>query len=105
MPDFDTDPKMMREQQDKDTPEHLARDETLAHPGASDSDAASRDDRRKALRTGTGDSTAQMDAILDANHAEAGAGGTPSGEDEEAAEKSASHRAGLARSGRSRLDD
>ncbi|MEX6507080.1 hypothetical protein [Jiella sp. M17.18] len=103
MADSDTDPKMMRAQQDRDTPEHIARDETAPRREAGDTDAASAADRERALAGGTANSVDQMDAILGANRAGHGAQATAA--DEAEAEGEASGKAGLVRSGRSRLED
>ncbi len=47
MPDLDTDPSMMREQQDRDTPQFIGEDKSRAGE-RSDSDAGSRTDREAA---------------------------------------------------------
>ncbi|MEC5323277.1 hypothetical protein [Aurantimonas sp. A3-2-R12] len=50
MPDLDTDPSMMREQQDRDTPQSIGTDTSPARE-SSDSDARSRADR-EAVKAG-----------------------------------------------------
>ncbi|MCQ0988128.1 hypothetical protein [Jiella marina] len=96
MPEFDTDPKMMREQQDKDTPEEISRDETARRSDASDSDFESKKQREAAL-AGEGVDEEQMASILRQNQ-QPNDKPTP-------AEAESEEGHGLARSGRSRLED
>lgn len=79
MSGFDTDPKMMRGQQDKDTPETIEADERAAKTGRSDLDAASRRDR-EAAKAPEGEDAASanetMDDVFNENRAAAGSGRT-----------------------------
>ena len=93
MPDFDTDPKMMREQQNRDTPEDLTRGEGRRE--AADSDADSRRQRREAI-AGKGDGEEQMEAILRQNR-QVGRSG------EGSAAQAGHPKKGLVRRGRSLL--
>ena len=93
MPDFDTDPKMMREQQNADTPEDITRGERRRE--ATDSDAESARERQEAI-AGKGDGEEQMEAILRQNRNESGPNTSSSVE--------AGHpKKGLVRRGRSLL--
>ena len=71
MADQNPDPKMMRAQQDRDTPEHIAPDETRASAGHSDSDAASRRDRESAKAGLAPNGQEQMASILEQNGGDA----------------------------------
>ncbi|MCE7029868.1 hypothetical protein [Jiella avicenniae] len=93
MPDFDTDSKMMREQQNRDTPEDVTRGD--ARPEAADSDDASSRERRAAI-SGGGDGEEQMEAILRQNRQETGAS-------EGSTAKAGHPKKGLVRRGRSLL--
>lgn len=93
MPDFDTDPRMMREQQNMDTPEDITRGEERRE--AADSDAKSHHQRQDAI-AGRGDGEEQMEAILRQNR-EAGAS------DAGASAKPGHPKKGLVRGGRSLL--
>ena len=98
MADLSTEPKMMRSQQDKDTPETISEDELAPRKEARDSDEASGRDRELSK---TGEATyanEQMNSIFEQN----GGGGTKVAPDEAAATDG---RQGLVRSGRSRLED
>lgn len=66
MADTDTDPRMMRAQQDGDTPETIPVEEGRRQDEASDSDAASGRERRAAI-AGQGSDEEQMEAILRQN--------------------------------------
>ena len=98
----DTDSRMMRRQQDRDTAERIAPDERAEHHEAADTDPQSEADRETANAGATRGEDDQMDAILrenaeggEATAAEGRFGGSPA----------RSRKAGLAREGRSRLDD
>ena len=67
MPDLNPDPKLMRDQQDKDTPERIAPDETHAAAGRSDSDAASQRDRESAKAGVAPNGKEQMASIFEQN--------------------------------------
>ena len=79
MSGLDTDPKMMRGQQDKDAPETIEADESQARGGRSDLDAASRRDR-EAAKGPEGDRATSanetMDHVFNENRAAAGSGRT-----------------------------
>ncbi|ORE98763.1 hypothetical protein [Aurantimonas sp. 22II-16-19i] len=66
MPDSDTDPRMMRAQQDADTPETVPVEEGRREDEASDSDVASGRERRAAIAGQAADEE-QMEAILRQN--------------------------------------
>lgn len=68
MSDPSTDSKVIREQQNKDTPERLEADETQAHgPRRTDTDARSGADRRAAKKGEATFANEQMDAIFNEN--------------------------------------
>ena len=99
MPDLDTDPKMMRKQQDCDTPQAIDHQDGTARSEKGDTDSESGRDRRAAI-AGEGPREEQMEAILRQN------GGESAGKKHEVpASQDAHPRKGLARSGRSRLED
>mgnify|MGYP001166396146 FL=1 len=101
MADLSTEPKMMRSQQDKDTPETISEDELAPRKEARDSDEASGRDRELSK---TGEATyanEQMNSIFEQN----GGGGTKVAPDEAAEDAATDGRQGLVRSGRSRLED
>ncbi len=93
MPDFDTDPKMMREQQNADTPEDITRSEHRRE--LADSDRESGRQREDAI-AGKGDGEEQMEAILRQNRE-----GRDAGEGTSA--KAGHPKKGLVRRGRSLL--
>ncbi|MBP0615178.1 hypothetical protein [Jiella mangrovi] len=70
MPDLDTDPKMMREQQDRDTKENAGEKDGARRQA--DSDAQSAAERQAALEGEGGSQEDQMDAILRQNGAKEG---------------------------------
>ena len=74
MGDMDTDPKMMRAQQDKDVPETVAPDETNGVRAPSDSDALSRAAREAAQGEVIADPADGQNDVLAANRAVAGSG-------------------------------
>lgn len=92
MPELDTDPKMMRAQQNKDAREAV--DQPGAKRDASDSDARSAEERKVAIAGKPAGQT--TGASLHQNHRVAD---EPDGEAAEAGDD----RGGLARPGRSRL--
>lgn len=101
MPDLNPDPKLMRGQQDKDTPERIAPDETHAPANRTDSDAASQRARESAKAGVAPNSQEQMASIFEQN------GGA---ENETVVEPDPSTvqddaDSGLARKGRSLLGD
>lgn len=63
----DTDPKMMRGQQDKDTRQRIEPDETLPSRDRRDSDAASGTDRKAAKAGRLGPEPGSQDAVLAQN--------------------------------------
>ncbi len=79
MSGLDTDPKMMRQQQDKDAPETIEADEREARGGRSDLDAVSRRDRL-AAQAPEGDRATSanetMDDVFDENRTAVGSGRT-----------------------------
>ena len=98
----DTDSKMVRHQQDRDTPERIAPDERAARDAHSDTDRGSRADREAANAGAMRGKDDQMDAVLHENSE----GGEATAAEGRLGENSArSRKAGLAREGRSRLDD
>ena len=101
MSNQDSDSTLIRGQQDKDTPEHIALDETHAPTDASDTDAESRKARESAKSGVAPNGREQMASIFEQN------GGTE-GEtvvkpDHASAQDDAD--GGLARKGRSLLGD
>ena len=99
MADLSTEPKMMRSQQDKDTPETLSEDELAPRAEAQDSDATSGRDRELSKKGEATYANEQMNAIFEQN----GGGGTKVAPDEAAEDAATDGRQGLVRSGRSRL--
>jgi general stress protein YciG len=101
MSDNSPDPKLMRGQQDKDTPQHIALDETQRPSGRSDSDAESRRERESANAGQAPNDKEQMASILEQN---GGTQGDTAVKPDEAA-TAGETGGGLARKGRSLLDD
>ncbi|MBB3996465.1 hypothetical protein [Aureimonas pseudogalii] len=104
MGDLDTDPKMMRTQQNEDAPETIETDETAkAALRPNDVDAVSQTERERAKAGNVADGRDQMDVVFEANRravssdeSDARTARTP--EDRREAE-----RQSLAQPGRSRL--
>lgn len=63
----DTDPKTMRRQQDRDTPQDIQPDETAARGEASDSDTESRRAREAAKRGEARQANEAMDEVFNEN--------------------------------------
>ncbi|UIJ71391.1 hypothetical protein [Aurantimonas sp. HBX-1] len=70
--DQPSDSTLIRSQQDKDTPEHIAPDETRETAGRSDSDTQSRRDRERAKAGLAPNGQEQMASILEQNGGDAG---------------------------------
>lgn len=105
MPDLSTEPKMMRSQQDKDTPEHLSDDETRGARARSDADDATTKDR-KASKAGTAEyQSEQQSAIFEENRRgqDDGASGDERRTAADHADDTEDKQEGLASRGRSRL--
>ncbi|MBO0902370.1 hypothetical protein [Jiella sonneratiae] len=96
MPDLDTDPTLVRDQQDRDTPQQIGSEGRRKEAG--DSDAESGEARRAAIRGEGAGGREQMDAILKQNRDGGGSAGAKDG----TGTSSRSLR-GLVRKGRSLL--
>ena len=108
MPDLNTDPKMMRDQQDKDTPQHIDEDETHGGPERSDSDPRSGAERESARDGKLPASSNQQDAIFQQNRACAAHEATGDDDagadvDDKSRDGSGHDGSGLVRKGRSLL--
>ncbi|WP_040324981.1 hypothetical protein [Aurantimonas manganoxydans] len=98
----DTDSEMMRDQQDRDTPQHMARDGEKHPAERSDLDAQSKAEREQAKDGTAPNGTEQMEAIFEANQK------GPKSEKAESdlmADAATDGQAGLARPNRSLLGD
>ncbi|EAU42614.1 hypothetical protein FP2506_07231 [Fulvimarina pelagi HTCC2506] len=102
MPDLSTEPKMMRSQQDKDTPENLSEDETRNTEARKDSDRESGKDREESKAGIARYETEQQTAIFEGN--KRGEGDVlGDGEEATAEENAGDPKTGMASKGRSRL--
>ena len=101
MGDLDTDPKMMRAQQDKDAAETIAPDETREAPKAGDTDAVSGAARKAAIEGRFEDGRDPLDVVFEANRAAVETGGETT--ERSPQERTAAEKASLAQPGRSRL--
>ncbi|MEF2551940.1 hypothetical protein VQ042_11310 [Aurantimonas sp. A2-1-M11] len=102
MTQSDTDSKMMREQQDRDTPQHMASDGTRKPGERSDLDASSKADREAAKNGTAPEGKEQMEAIFEANQK---AKPADQAEEDMLADAATDAQAGLARPNRSILGD
>ncbi|RFC66173.1 hypothetical protein DYI37_01505 [Fulvimarina endophytica] len=103
MPDLSTEPKMMRAQQDKDTPERIAEDETRPGAGRTDADAESARDREASKKGEARYETEQQQAIFEGNQKSGTAKTDGKPQTAKRPEESGDH--GLANEGRSLLKD
>ncbi|MEN3791542.1 hypothetical protein [Fulvimarina sp. MAC3] len=105
MPDLSTEPKMMRSQQDKDTPEHLSEDETRSAIARSDADSESRKDR-EASKAGTATYQSEQQTAIFEENRHGNNDGPGDGEEKTAAshaDDADDREEGMASRGRSRL--